>query len=145
MTIEVRRLVPGDEAVLKNVAPEVFDNPVDDRLAAEFLRDRNLHLVVALDAGVVVGFASGLTYVHPDKPLELWVNEVSVASSHQQQGLGKRILRAMFEVGRALGCNQAWVLTDRSNAAAVRLYESIGGAPSSDETVMYSFTFDSSA
>jgi hypothetical protein len=38
--------------------------------------------VVARDASVVVGFASGVHYVHPDKSPELWINEVGVARSH---------------------------------------------------------------
>jgi hypothetical protein len=36
-------------------------------------------------------------------------------------------LRALFEVGRAHNCKGAWVLTDRSNIAAIALYSSIGG------------------
>ena len=142
MTIEVRVLGPGDETVLQNVAPDVFDNPIDFRLAAEFLRDGHYHLAVALDGDVVVGFASGVTYIHPDKPLELWINEVGVASSHRKQGIGKQVIQAVFEAGRAIGCREAWVLTDQSNAAAMRLYKSIGGTEAPGETIMYSFVLD---
>jgi ribosomal protein S18 acetylase RimI-like enzyme len=142
MTIVVRVLGPGEERLPQNVAPDVFDNPVDPRLAAEFLRDGRHHLAVALDGEVVVGFASGVTYLHPDKPLALWINEVAVASTHRQQGLGQRVVQALFEVGRVLGCREAWVLTDRSNAAANRLYISIGGTLDPGETIMYSFALD---
>jgi len=142
MTIEVRILGPGGETVLQNSAPDVFDNPVDYHLAAEFLRDHRHHLAVALDKGVVVGFASGVTYVHPDKPVELWINEVAVASSHRKQGIGKRILDILLEFGRAAGCREAWVLTDRSSTAATKLYESVGGTEVPGDTVMYSFALD---
>ena len=140
MPIQVRVLGPGDEGVLGNVAPDVFDHPVQPELAAEFLRDPRHHLAVALDAdGRVVGFASGLHYVHPDKPAELWVNEVGVAESHRRQGLAAAVLRALFDAGRRHGCGEAWVLTDRSNDAAMRLYASLGAEPP-DDAVM--FTFD---
>ena len=142
MTIEVRVLGPGGETVLQNIAPDVFDNPVDCHLDAEFLRDRRHHLAVALDKDVVVGFASGVTYVHPDKPVELWINEVAVAPSHRDQGVGKRILDIFLEFGRAAGCHEAWVLTDRSNTAAMKLYESVGGTEVPGDTVMYSFALD---
>ena len=79
MTIEIRVLRQGDEAVLANVAPEVFDNPIDPQMTAEFLADPRHHIAVAIDGGVVVGFASGVHYVHPDKRPELWINEVGVA------------------------------------------------------------------
>jgi GNAT superfamily N-acetyltransferase len=52
-------------------------------------------------------------YVHPDKPAELWINEVGVAPSHQRQGVGQRLLGALFELGGSLGCREAWVLTEQ--------------------------------
>lgn len=74
MAIEILLLQPGDEAVLGNVAPGVFDHPIDSRLTAEFLADARHHVAVAVDEGMVVGFASGVHYAHPDKPCELCVN-----------------------------------------------------------------------
>jgi len=67
MNIEIKLLGPGDEAVLLHVAPEVFDYAVDHQLSAEFLNDPRHHLTVAIESGVVVGFASGVHYIHPDK------------------------------------------------------------------------------
>ncbi len=142
MVIEVRVLGPGEETVLQNATPNVFDHPVDPRLAAEFLRDGRHHLAVALDGEAVVGFASGVTYLHPDKPLELWINEVAVASNYRRQGIGARVIQALMGTGRELGCHAAWVLTDRSNAPANRLYQSVGGAIGPGETILYSFALD---
>ena len=73
MTIEIRLLGPDDERVLRQVAPGVFDHDVNPALSAEFLHDPRHHLAVAIENGSVVGFASGVHYVHPDKPAELWV------------------------------------------------------------------------
>jgi hypothetical protein len=36
-------------------------------------------------------------------------------------------------------CTQAWVLTDRDNTAAMRLYASVGGDPGSQDRVMFDF------
>lgn len=137
MSITIRILGPADGAVLENVA-DVFDEPVDPRWAAEFQADERHHLAVAISAGQVVGMASAVHYVHPDKPPELWINEVGVDEAHRNQGLGRRLLAALFERGRALGCGQAWVLTDESNAAARRLYAAAGGEETR-EIVMVTF------
>lgn len=139
VSVETRILGPGDEAVLRRVDQGVFDHDVDPALAAEFLHDPRHHLVVALDGETVVGFASGVHYVHPDKPPELWVNEVGVAPSHQRQGIGQRVLRELLELGSSLGCRDAWVLTSPANGAAVRLYESVGGTDMADPPVMFTF------
>jgi aminoglycoside 6'-N-acetyltransferase I len=139
VTVDIRHLGPDDEAVLRRVAVGAFDHDVDPALVSEFLQDSRHHLVVAIEDGTVVGFASGVHYVHPDKPAELWINEVGVAPSHQRQGLGKRLLQALFARARELGCREAWVLTSPANGPAVRLYESVGGVDMADPPVMFTF------
>jgi aminoglycoside 6'-N-acetyltransferase I len=136
---EIRLLTAAEASVLDRVAPDVFDEAVDVRWTAEFLGDARHHLAVALDEGVVVGMASAVHYVHPDKAPELWINEVGVASAHQRKGLAQRLLQALFARGRELGCTQAWVLTDQSNAAALRLYASVGGHAAAEPCVMIEF------
>jgi ribosomal protein S18 acetylase RimI-like enzyme len=138
MSVIIKILGPEDGAVLDNVDADVFDHPVDPRWAAEFLIDRRHHLAVAILDGQVVGMASAVHYVHPDKPPELWINEVGVAASQRNQGIGRRLLAALFGRGRELGCGEAWVLTDESNAAARRLYAAAGG-DETREIVMVSF------
>ncbi len=106
MTLEYRILRAGDAAVLDRVADDVFDGQVQPALAREFLGDERHHLAVAIDDGIVVGFASGVHYVHPDKPAELWINEVGVAPTHLRRGLAQALLRMLFDAGRALGCTR---------------------------------------
>jgi ribosomal protein S18 acetylase RimI-like enzyme len=139
VTLEIRMLDSGDNAIFDNVAPDVFDNSTDPVLVAQFLTDPRHHLAVAIDDGQVVGFASGVHYVHPDKPSEMWINEVGVAPSHQGRGIGKAILRTLLRHAERLGCREAWVLTDRSNSPAMRLYASTGGEEAPREQVMFTF------
>jgi len=141
VTLEVRILQAGDASVLERVADDVFDEPVDPQWSAEFLADPRHHLAVAIDGGIVVGMASGVHYLHPDKPPQLFINEVGVASSHQGRGIGRRVLDALLERGRTLGCSEAWVLTDESNSIARKLYASAGGEIDSDPAIMYTFPF----
>jgi GNAT superfamily N-acetyltransferase len=135
----VKVLSISDLLLLMNPADGVFDNPVDESYAREFLADLRHHIVVALSDGVVIGFASAVHYIHPDKPTELWINEVGVADAHQGKGVGKAIMNELLRLGKQLGCVNAWVLTDRSNAAANRLYQSAGGQIAEGDTVMYEF------
>ena len=124
---EIRLLGSADASVLNNVAAGVFDNAIDTRWTSEFLADPRHHIAVALQGEQVVGMASAVHYVHPDKPPELWVNEVGVAPSYQGMGIGKRLLAALFAHGKSLGCAEAWVGTEESNVAARRLYAAAGG------------------
>lgn len=139
MPMEIRILGPADGVVLQNVAPDVFDNPIDARWSAEFLSDPRHHLAVAIENDQVVGMASAVHYVHPDKPPELWVNEVGVAPTHQGRGVGKQMLAALLAHGRTLGCVGAWVLTSHSNTAARRLYAAVGGIEENEAPLMFTF------
>lgn len=141
MPMKIRLLRRGDEQLLAAVADDVFDDPLDAAVTAAFLADPRHHLAVAIDGGVVVGFASAVVYVHPDKPRpELWINEVGVASTHQRRGLGRELLHALLDVARREGCSEAWVLADRSNTAAQEFYASLGGIRAPEDAVMFTFT-----
>jgi aminoglycoside 6'-N-acetyltransferase I len=143
--IAVRILGRDELAALDTVAPDVFDGPVDRRWAAEFLTDPRHHLAVAVAGGVVVGMASGVHYVHPDKPPELWVNEVGVAPQYQNRGVGRQLLQALFARGREVGCAKGWVGTEVGNAAARRLYRAVGGVEDAEPFVLVSFELGDSA
>ncbi|RYG72320.1 GNAT family N-acetyltransferase [bacterium] len=140
--MEIRVLDSKDLEVLDRVADELFDRPIRRCHAAEFLADPRHHLAVAIEDGTVVGFASGVHYVHPDQPAALWVNEIAVATSHRRRGAARRLLDAIFERARSIGCRGAWVGTAVDNAAARALYDSAGGRRASPEFVMYEWDFE---
>ena len=125
--VTIRVLDSSDAAVLNDVAPDVFDHAVDPRWCVAFFADPRHHLAVALIGAQVVGMASAVHYVHPDKPPELWINEVGVSSLYRRQGIGKRLMAALLAHGRTLGCTEAWLGTESDNVAARRLYVAAGG------------------
>jgi aminoglycoside 6'-N-acetyltransferase I len=139
MSIDLRLLGLDDDAVLERVADGVFDLPVQPDLTRVFLADPRHHMIVAVDDGVVVGMISAVDYVHPDKARQLWINEVGVAPSHRRRGIGRRLLDAMLEHGRSLGCTEAWLGTEDDNVPARGLYESAGSNP--ETFVLYEFPF----
>jgi ribosomal protein S18 acetylase RimI-like enzyme len=125
--VSIRLLGAADASVLEHVAPGLFEGPIQALRVREFFDDPRHHLVVALDGGVVVGFVTGIHYVHLDGPPELWVNGVAVAESHRQRGLARRMLDTLLAHARTLGCTEAWVSTEVENAAGRKLYASAGG------------------
>jgi GNAT superfamily N-acetyltransferase len=77
---------------------------------------------------------------HPDKPHpEVWINEVGVAPSHQRRGIAKSMLNVVLDLARSLNCSEAWVLTERENAPAMRLYATAGAKESASEAVCFTF------
>lgn len=136
-SIEIRLLGAEDAGVLDRVAEDVFDGPVDPVWCTEFFRDERHHLAVAIDDGAVVGMVSAVHYVHPDKPPQLWINELGVASTHRRRGIGRQLLDTILAHGRTLGCTEAWLGTEETNEAARGLYRGAGGK--SEPFTLYSF------
>ncbi len=138
MAVEIRRLYAGDDAVVKRIAEDVFDEPVRaDRLSA-YLASPGHFMIVALAGGIVVGQCAAVIHRHPDKVTELYIDEVGVSPAYQRQGIARRMLDAMFALGREHGCGEAWVGTEPDNVPARALYESRTEAHGAAETfVMY--------
>ncbi|MET3579212.1 ribosomal protein S18 acetylase RimI-like enzyme [Mesorhizobium robiniae] len=91
MKMEIRRLLPGDDALVMRVADDVFDEAVrPDRLAA-YLASPGHFMIVALADGVVVGQCAAVIHRHPDKVSELYIDEVGVAPAFQRQGIATRL------------------------------------------------------
>jgi ribosomal protein S18 acetylase RimI-like enzyme len=144
--ITIRILGSNDRGVLDKVAPDVFDRDVDPRWSAQFFADRRHHIAVAIDeSGTVVGMASGVHYVHPDKAPEMFINEVGVAPTHQGMRIGTRVMQALLDRARSIGCVTAWVLTSPTNATARRLYLGVGGVEETEAPIMFQFPLDGEA
>ncbi|ESZ57589.1 GNAT family N-acetyltransferase [Mesorhizobium sp. L103C131B0] len=100
MNAEIRRLYPGDDALVKRIAEDVFDEPVRaDRLAA-YLASSSGHLMIVALADGVVDQCPTIIHRHPDKINGLYIDEVGVSPAYQRQGIARKMLDAMFALGR---------------------------------------------
>jgi ribosomal protein S18 acetylase RimI-like enzyme len=90
--IEIRRLGPGDASVLDRVAEDVFDEPINKKRLAVYLREPNHLLFVAICDGEVVGQARGMIHLHPDMADELYIDNLGVTPAFQRQGIGMKLI-----------------------------------------------------
>jgi ribosomal protein S18 acetylase RimI-like enzyme len=124
MQLEIREVKAGDTALFERVAEGVFDEAIDPARLAAYLAEPGHHMLVALQAGVVVAQVAAVVHRHPDKPTELYIDEVGVTPTLQRQGIATRMLDETLALGKALGCEEAWVGTEPGNIPARGLYES---------------------
>jgi ribosomal protein S18 acetylase RimI-like enzyme len=135
MAFSLRRVTPADIMLFDTIEQDVFDEPVDPTRLAAYMREPGHLMVVALDGDLVVGQCAGVIHRHPDKANELYVDEVGTASTHRRQGIARAMLDELFEWGRELGCEEAWLGTETDNEPAKALYRRY--APTEDETIQY--------
>jgi ribosomal protein S18 acetylase RimI-like enzyme len=134
--VRIRRLEPCEEAVVVELATRA----VPPR-ASELLADPRTLFLVAFDHERPVGFvlAYELLRRHGD-PSKLFVYEVDVAEEYRRRGIGAALMRELARLARERSIRHGWVLTDRSNEAAMALYESVGGVRPHEET-MWEFEY----
>jgi ribosomal protein S18 acetylase RimI-like enzyme len=142
--IEIRLLSRSDADVLLRADADVFDFPVRRDYAEAFLAEPNSLIAVALDRGTIVGMASAFTYRHPDKPLQLFINEVGVAPDHRRRGIAKKLVARLLFAARELGCAEAWVATEAENAPARALYQALEGEEDESRAVVYTYDLSGS-
>jgi len=117
---------------------KIFDHPVKPSLLSEFIKDKRHHLLLAIHKNQVVGFSSGIHYIHPDKKPQLFINEVSVQDQFQGKGIGRALVGKLVQYGKILGCTEAWVGTELTNTAARKAYKAAGGKET-DEFILIEF------
>jgi ribosomal protein S18 acetylase RimI-like enzyme len=132
MAIETRRLGPGDEDVVHALA--------EDEPQTALLADERTIFLAAFDGSEPVGFVFGYELLrrHGD-PSILFVYEIEVAAASRGQGVAARLLRELGAVAQTRGIRTGFVLTNASNDAAMRLYESVGGVRPNPDDVMWDF------
>lgn len=135
MPFTLKRLSAGDAPTFAAIAPDVFDESVTALPLAAYLTTPGHIMVLALEGDLVVGQCAGVLHRHPDKPTELYVDEVGTASTHRRQGIARAMLDELFSWGRELGCEEAWLGTELDNAAANALYR--GYRPTEDEAMQF--------
>ena len=126
MEISIQQISAENAALLDRVAEDVFDRAISPERLTAYLEDPGHLLCVACAGDLVVGQARAVIHHQPDKAPDLYIDNLGVASAYQRQGIAKRLLTALIDLGRARGCGEVWVSTEPENEAAIACYRSLG-------------------
>ena len=127
---KIRLAGPSDDLAV--LAADIFDGPANSQATRHFLGSagaadpRNILVLAEMD-GHLVGFASGTVLDHPDKPRNLFVQELGVNDEVQRRGIARALLADLRAEGRARGCCATWVLTEEDNLPARATYAATEG------------------
>jgi len=138
-TITIRRACTDDVGAIVEMladdylgcARERLENPLPAPYGQAFERldcDSNIALVVAEEAGVVVGclqlcIMPGLSSQGASRGL---IEDVRVASNRRSRGIGEQLVTWAVAEARAKGCKLVELLTHQTRVDAQRFYERLG-------------------
>jgi ribosomal protein S18 acetylase RimI-like enzyme len=104
------------------------------------LRDPRTIFLVAFEDRAPAGFI--LAYELPRRhgfTVTLCIYEVDVDEAFRRRGVASLLFRELERIARERGIEEAFVLTDADNAAAMGLYESVGGVR--NDVVEWDFSY----
>lgn len=140
-TLEIRRLLR-----LENDQVDGFNKLLDDGVSWDenegdkFLKDDNNALFVAYLGDIPVGFLTAHRLQRFDeRRAEVLIYEVGVDSEYQRMGIGTALLSNVKKWSKKVEADEMWVLTNKSNLAAMEFYESLGGMTESGDEQMFVF------
>lgn len=135
MPMQIRRLTPGDEAIVRVLAVEdaAFDlegrggprAPLTVEQARCFLANPAVLFWVAFEDEAVTGFLHGVVLpLRAGVGQELLLYEIGVRMDRRRQGVGRALHDHMIRWMRENEVSEAWVLAD--NPGAVEFYRACG-------------------
>lgn len=144
MTVSIRRLGPGDEAILELLARDDADFDLDGRggaltplslsMAQRYLASPSVLHWVALHEGMVIGFLyCGIVLLRSDPGQELLLYEIGVRRAFRRKGVGRTLLQHMESWMQQNGVREVWVCAD--NQIALDFYRSCGFGSSESQPI----------
>lgn len=133
----IRRLAPDDLGLMEgllSVFGEAFEDsatyvarrPSPDYLRSLLARDSFIALAALEEGRVVGGLAAYLLPKFEQPRSEIYLYDLAVAASHRRRGIATALIRALRQIGRALGAWVIFVQADRGDDAAIALYTRLG-------------------
>ncbi len=112
--------------LLDRVADGVFDHAIDPGNLNAYLSVPQNWMCLALNEGLVVGMVMCVVHLHPDKPTELYLDEIGTGDDWRRQGVARQLMQIVFDRADAEGIDEIWLGTEPDNLPARGLYESTG-------------------
>jgi len=145
----VRRLKPEDSQlaerainILKPVRERDYKDVTTD-WTRDFLGEEKNILIVALKERSPVGFVLAYLLDRVDRNQTMMLlYEIMVSDRHRGRGCGRKMINELKKIGCDLNVLEIWVLTDKSNSAAIGLFESTGARRAGDDDVMFVYKAD---
>jgi len=122
---------------LEQMKPVTTKLGIDLERLADFLKhSQNLAFIAELH-GEVVGLIYGYVLVSLNSAPQLFVYAVDVLPKFQNQGIGSKLFQYVVDYSRRNGFSECFVITDKANKKACRIYEKAGGKNDFEDEIVY--------
>lgn len=116
----------------------VRDLKVDHEKVKKFIQDeKNILLMEVIDE-VVVGLVWGYVLERIDSEPMMFIYSVDVVQEFRKKGIASKLVKAFIDSANNQGFRNSFLITDKDNIPANKLYRSLNGKEM-DDKVLYMF------
>lgn len=107
-----------------------------------FISSANNYGFIAKENNKIVGFAFGYTLLKPDGKVSFYLHAIDVILNYQGKGIGTSLISFICNYLKNIGCNEMFLITNKSNISACKCYEKSGGINDADDEIVYTYNFE---
>jgi len=143
MALLLERLRAEDIPLLRPLV--VYDgHRYSEEHARAFMENSDHLAFVAKLDGKAIGLLYGYKLTRMDDlPPQFFVYSVDIHPEYQDRGYGTKLFQYAVDYARENGFSECFVLTEKSNRRACRVYEKAGGVAAAEDCVEYDIVFNS--
>lgn len=135
------RISSFDDELLARLNRDWPDEPWVLEHAQAFVANPDNLLLLATTPDLICGIVIAHRLQRLDAlRAEVLLYSIDVHEEMQRQGIGRALVDATTAWGRELNADCTWVLTERSNHAAMALYRAAGGTDDIPDVAMFTFS-----
>jgi ribosomal protein S18 acetylase RimI-like enzyme len=141
--INVYRATKEDIPQLLVAMKTLHGNRTTRNMVKKCIKNRNCVWLLATKGKIVLGSLYGYKLIHGrSKPIQYLLYTIDVGKKFRNRGIGKVLVHAFANIARKDQSSNVWVVTNRSNKAAISTYRSCGFSCSASDDAVFSLEID---
>jgi ribosomal protein S18 acetylase RimI-like enzyme len=138
---QIERITAIDDALLARLNQDWPDESWALEQAQAFVANPDNLLLLATTPHLICGIVIAHRLQRLDAlHAEVLLYSIDIHETMRRQGIGRALVDATTAWARELGADCTWVLTERSNYAAMALYRAAGGTDDIPDVAMFTFS-----
>lgn len=132
----IRLMTSQDENQLQKIFED--DNMIYDKTNIKKFREtENAYAFVVRNEKEIFGFAYGYSLVRLDGKTMFYLHSIGVLPEFQNMGYGRKLMDFIINFSKEKGFSEVFVITDKGNIPACKLYEKVGFENDIENEIVY--------
>ena len=138
--ITIRRLKPHEDDLAISLMKLWYPDRIHShkQLQSMLSDDSNVIIIIEKEGQIIGGATAYKLDMYTRDTTELFIYEIGIDLPHRGQGYGTKLMNYLLNIAKNEECKEAFVITEKGNISANKLYKATGGI--NEECQCYSYS-----